>query len=282
MHLKRDVVSAAFACAVVVGGSSRARADSTPQVPPDKAACVAALDKAQASRAGRRLLESRASYVTCSHEACPDMIRDDCSKGLREVDEALPTLVLSASVDGKDATDAKVMLDGERLAGGLDGRAIPVDPGPHVARFERPGSGPVEVKVVAREGEKNRLVTGTFVVARAEPKLVKAEGSSFPVVPVAFAATGALALGGAFLMHVDMTDRANELGNECAPRCSQSDRDALSDRLVLRNVSLGVGIGALVVAAVTYVVASSSSGGSRPRNSSGASAASLRSAASGR
>ena len=84
---------------------------------------------------------------------------------------------------------------------------------------------------------------------------MKGEGSSFPVVPVAFAATGALALGGAFLMHVDMTDRANELGNECAPRCSQSDRDALSDRLVLRNVSLGVGIGALVVAAVTYVVA---------------------------
>ena len=251
MHLRLRIVSGALGCAALLGGTSVARAEEAP----DKAACVAALDEAQASRAGRKLIASRASYVRCSHEACPDMIRDDCSKGLREVDEALPTLVLSATVDGRDATDARVMLDGERL-GGLDGRALSVDPGPHVARFERPGSGPVEVKIVAREGEKNRLVTGTFVIPRAEPKQVKGEGTSFPVVPVAFATTGALALGGAFLMHVNMTNRANELGNECAPRCSQSDRDALSDRLVLRNVSLGVGIGALVAAAVTYVVAS--------------------------
>jgi hypothetical protein len=281
MYLKRGILSAVLGCATAFGGVPQARAEATSVGVPDKAACVAALDKAQASRAGRKLLEARASYVTCSHEACPDMVRDDCSKGLREVDEALPTLVLSASVDGRDATDAKVMLDGERLSGGLDGRAISVDPGPHVARFERPGSGPVEVKVVAREGEKNRLVTGTFVLLRAEAPLVKREGSSFPVVPVAFAATGALALGGAFLMHLDMTDRANELGNACAPRCSQSDRDALSDRLVLRNVSLGVGIGALVVAAVTYVVASSSSG-ARPPNPRGSFAAPLRSASSKR
>jgi hypothetical protein len=56
-------------------------------------------------------------------------------------------------------------------------------------------------------------------------------------------------------MHLTMTARANELGDTCAPTCSQSDRDDLSDRLILRNVALGVGIGALVVAAVTYVVA---------------------------
>jgi hypothetical protein len=217
------------------------------------AACIAALDNAQGSRASRKLLDARTSYVACSHEACPDMVRDDCSKGLREVDEALPTLVLSASVDGKDATDASVILDGERLTQGLDGRAIPVDPGPHLARFERPGSAVVEVKVVAREGEKNRLVNGTFVVPRSQNG-IRTEGQHFPVVPVAFAATGALALGGAFIETLSMTSRANDLGKECAPACPQSDRDALSDRLVLRNVALGVGLGALAVAAVTYVV----------------------------
>ena len=253
----RGAASVASLCALLVAPTI-ARAEGAPTSGPDKTACVAALDEAQASRAARKLLAARASYVTCSHEACPDMIRDDCSKGLREVDEAIPTLVLSASIDGKDATDAKAILDGERLAGGLDGRALPVDPGLHVARFERSGSGAVDVKIVAREGEKNRLVSATFAVPRAEAVQVKGEGSQmrFPTVPVAFAATGALALGGAFLVHLDMTDRANELGKTCAPRCSQSDRDALSDRLVLRNVSLGVGIGALVVAAVTYVVGS--------------------------
>ncbi len=254
------VKSAAWMAGTVVMmafiGSASADARPAPanNTLPSKAACVTALDKAQASRAGRKLLDARANYVTCSHEACPDMLRDDCAKGLREVDEALPSLVLSATVDGHDATDAKVILDGERLASGLDGRAVPVDPGPHVARFERPGAGHVEVKVVAREGEKNRLVTGTFVVSGSSSKPIKGEGSHFPYVPVAFAATGALALGGAFLMHLDMTDKANELGTTCAPHCPPSDRDALSDRLVLRNVSLVVGIGALAVAAVTYVV----------------------------
>lgn len=250
MHLKAAGIGA-VSLMTVFFGTLTARADA----PPSKAACVSALDHAQTSRAGRKLLESRASYVTCSHEACPDMIRDDCSKGLREVDEALPTLVLSASVDGKDATDAKASLDGERLTGGLQGRAIPVDPGPHVARFERPGSGPVEVKLVAREGEKNRLVTGVFVTpGHAGAGATKGEGSKFPVVPVTFAVGGVLALGGAFLVHLDMTSDANELGKSCAPRCAPSERDELSDRLILRNVSLGVGLGALAVAAVTYVM----------------------------
>lgn len=249
----RRAVAAAIGLGAVCA-ADHARADGPAAAAPNKAACVEALDKAQASRAGRKLLAARSSYVTCSHEACPDMIRDDCSKGLREVDEALPTLVLSASVDGHDATDAKALLDGERLTGGLDGRAIPVDPGPHVARFERPGSGFVEVKVVAREGEKNRLVTGTFVLPRSGGGQVRGEGQHFPYVPVAFAATGLIALGGAFYMHLQMTDDANRLGRDCAPYCSQSDRDALSDKLVLRNVSLGIGIGALAIAAVTYVV----------------------------
>jgi hypothetical protein len=217
-------------------------------------ACIAELDKAQLARANRKLLEARTSYVSCSHESCPDMLRDDCSKGLREVDEALPTLVLSASLDGTDATDAKVTLDGERLTTGLDGRAITVDPGPHTVRFERQGSGPVELKFVAREGEKNRLVSGTFLSFHSEGGKVKGEGQRFPIVPVTFAGIGAIALGGAAIMHLGMTDRANELGRECAPTCAQSDRDALSDRLVLRNVTIGVGLGALAVAAVTYVV----------------------------
>jgi hypothetical protein len=242
-------------CAALANAAPSARASTpAPASSQAKAACVAALDRAQASRAGRKLLDARESYVTCSNEACPDMIRDDCSKGLREVDEALPTLVLSASVDGKDVTEVKVTLDLKPLSGGVDGQAISVDPGPHVARFERPGGGSVEVKIVAREGEKNRLVSGTFVVSRPHGGPVKGEGAQFPIVPLTFAATGVIALGAAFVMHLNMTSEANSLGTDCAPACSQSDRDALSDKLVLRNVAVGVGLGALAVAAVTYVV----------------------------
>lgn len=245
------------AFSLVPAAASADQGASASSTQPDKAACVAAHGSAQVSRAGRKLIEARESYVRCAHDACPVVIREDCSKGLGEVDEALPTMVLSARLDGKDATDAEVSLDGEPLAGGLDGRAIPVDPGPHVVRFERPGSGLVEVKLVAREGEKNRLVTGTFVLPGMKAEQTKREGTQIPVVPIAFAASGVLALGTAFVMHMNLTHRAEELHGPggCAPMCPQSERDALSDQLVLRNVTLGVGLGAMVVAAVSYVFA---------------------------
>ena len=235
--------------------ASSAPSKTDPAVAAKKAECVAALDKAQASKASRKLVDARANYVTCSHEACPDMIREDCSKGLREVDESIPSITLAATIDGKDASDAKVSVDGEAIAGGLDGRSIPVDPGSHVVRLERPGSPPQEQKIVAREGQKNQLITGVFPGTRpAGGKVTTEGGTKLPVLPLALAGVGAVGLGTAFVMHLTMTAHANDLGNRCAPTCSQSDRDDLSDRLVLRNVALGVGVGALVVAAVTYVV----------------------------
>lgn len=258
MHVRIGTISVVGALLLFTSSASSAPSTKPdPAIAAKKAECVDALDKAQASKASRKLVDARADYVTCSHEACPDMIREDCSKGLREVDESLPSITLAATLDGKDVPDAKVSLDGELIDGGLDGRSIPLDPGSHVVRFERPGSPPQEQKIVAREGQKNQLITGVFPGTRPAGGRVTTEGGTkIPIVPVAFAAVGAVGLGTALVMHITMTAKANDLGNSCAPTCSQSDRDDLSDRLVLRNVALGVGIGALVIAAVTYVVTS--------------------------
>lgn len=256
MHVRLRSVATAAGCSLLLLASTASSAPKTdPAIAAKKAECVAALDKAQASKASRKLVDARTNYVTCSHEACPDMIREDCSKGLREVDESIPSITLAATIDGKDAPDAKVSVDGEAIDGGLDGRSIPLDPGSHVVRFERPGSPPQEQKIVAREGQKNQLITGVFPGTRPAGGKVSTEGTTkIPFVPLAIAGVGAIGLGTAFVMHLTMTSKANDLGNRCAPTCSQSDRDDLSDRLILRNVALGVGIGALVVAAVTYVV----------------------------
>src|SRR5687767_6782093 len=144
----------------------------------NKAACVAALDQGQSLQSSRRLKDARASYMQCASETCPAVLREDCSKLLNDVEAALPSIVLSAKVDGHDATDAKILLDGEMPEGALDGRSIIVDPGQHIARFERPGSAAVEVKIVAKEGEKNRLVVGSFVmprIAAPPPREIKTE-----------------------------------------------------------------------------------------------------------
>ncbi len=227
----------------------------------NKAQCVAALDEGQSLQSSRRLRDARARYMACAAETCPGVVREDCAKLLMDVDAALPSIVLSAKVDGHDATDAKMFLDGATPEGAAEGRSIVVDPGPHVARFERTGSAPIEVKIVAKEGEKNRLVVGSFVVPRIstmrEPREIKAEKSGPPVLPIVLAGTGALALGGSFLLRADANSRAEDLQARCAPACDPAERDALSDRLVLANVGLAVGLTALAASAVTWIIDSS-------------------------
>jgi hypothetical protein len=86
---------------------------------------------------------------------------------------------------------------------------------------------------------------------------VKAEKSGPPVLPIVLAGTGALAIGGSFLLRADANSRAEDLRSRCAPACDGAERDALSDRLVLANVGLAVGLTALAASAVTWIVDSS-------------------------
>jgi hypothetical protein len=79
------------------------------------------------------------------------------------------------------------------------------------------------------------------------------ESGRFPVLPVILGGTGLLALGGSFYVRLNADSDADRLRNSCAPSCDQSSRDALSDKLVVANVALGVGIGAIALAAATWL-----------------------------
>jgi hypothetical protein len=223
----------------------------------NKAQCVAALDEGQSLQSSRRLKDARARYMACAAETCPGVVREDCSKLLNDVEAALPSIVLSAKVDGHDVTDAKMLLDGQAPEGAEEGRSIVVDPGAHVARFERMGSAPIEVRIVAKEGEKNRQVVGSFIIPRiatTQPVNITSEKRGLPILPIALAGTGALAIGGSFLLRADANSRAEDLQARCAPACDAAERDSLSDRLVLANVGLAVGLTALAASAVTWIL----------------------------
>ena len=218
--------------AVVLLASASARADET--AGPErattlapKAECVSHLDRAQSLQTARKLRDARASYLACSAPACPELLREDCARSLVELDAALPSFVFSARADGHDVTDARVLLDGEAVSAALDGHAVALDPGTHVVRFERAGGGVSEMRVVAREGERNRGVSATFMTTTPEPTMPKPEAGS--------------------------SRDADRLRSSCAPSCDQSSRDALSDKLVVANVALGVGIGAIALAAATWL-----------------------------
>jgi hypothetical protein len=243
---------------VVVLASATAAADeaatpeSTSAAP--KAECIAQLDHAQSLQSARKLREARASYLACSAGSCPELLREDCARSLVDLDATIPSVVFSARADGHDVTDGRVLLDGEAVSSALDGHAVTLDPGTHVVRFERAGGGVSEMRIVAREGEKNRSVSATFMSSTPEPEKPKVEsGRGFPVLPVILGGTGLLALGGSLYVRLNADSQADQLRGSCAPSCDQSSRDALSDKLVVANVALGVGIGAIALAAATWL-----------------------------
>jgi hypothetical protein len=257
------LVLAAFGVAALLGAAPAAAegsaaptlaAPASPAIddaPAPKAACVSQLDRAQLLQSAHKLQSARLAYLACSAPACPELVREDCARSLVELAAMIPTVVFSARADGRDVTDARVLLDGEAVSSALDGRAIALDPGGHVARFERAGGGVSEVRLVAREGEKNRPVGATFLNAAIPPP--RAESGRSLALPLVLGGTGLLALGGSFYVRLSADADADHLRNTCAPSCAQSSRDALSDKLVVANVALGVGVGALALAAATWL-----------------------------
>ena len=243
--------AAAFGAAALLASASAGAQEVNASA---KAECVNQFDRAQSMQTARKLRDARTSFFACSADACPELVREDCTRSLVELQRALPTVVFSARADGRDITDARVLLDGEAIASALDGHAVTIDPGSHLARFEREGGGVYEVRLVAREGEKNRPVSATFIsVTPASAEKPKAESGRFPTLPVILGGTGLLAIGGSFYLRLDANADAQRLHGSCAPSCDQSSRDALSDKLVVANVALGVGIGALALAAATWL-----------------------------
>jgi len=255
MSLIRSLAPAALAALAALASTRPARAQDSADAPDkaDKAECVAALDRAQSMQSARKLRAARASYLACSAAACPELVREDCTRSLVDLDASMPTVTFSAREGGHDVADARVLLDGEAVASALDGHAVAVDPGSHVARFERAGGGAVEIKLVAREGEKNRAVTATFASAPPAERAPKTESGRFPVLPAVLGGAGLLAIGGSFYVRLNADADADEMRRTCAPACNASARDALSDQLVVANVALGVGVGALALAAATWL-----------------------------
>jgi hypothetical protein len=154
--------SAVFALALVLTAAGAANAG------PTRKECIQASEDAQLLRIKAQLVSARAKLVECSSDACPKVVRKDCSGWLDEVDRALPTVVLGARDSrGKDLTDVHVTLDGAALVDRLDGKAVAIDPGAHTLRFETAGEPAHEEKIVVREGEKNRIVS--VVIGKAAP-----------------------------------------------------------------------------------------------------------------
>jgi len=153
MTRTRSIVVLLLSCVAlpIVGARSAAAAD------PTTAECLAANEASLAARSQQKLRDARAKLLLCAAPSCPRDVREECTRGVNEINAALPTIVFEAKDDaGADLIAVKVTMDGEVLADRLEGAALPVDPGAHTFAFESAGHSKTEKQFLIREGDKGR------------------------------------------------------------------------------------------------------------------------------
>lgn len=210
-------------------------------------------------------------FRACSASQCPKVVRSDCAKALAQLEESQPSIVVAAQdSSGADLQGVRVQIDGRAVTSRLDGSPIAVDPGEHSFDFAAEGYPAIAQKLVIRVSEKNRLVRVTFQSPVKEPVKppppAKPEeprpaegGGGAPVLAYILGGVGVLGLGSFAYFGLTSKSELQDLRSSCAPFCDQGQLDDVKTKMLVADVSLGVGIVALGAAAVLFLTHSSSS-----------------------
>jgi len=240
----------------------------------EASACGAAYEEAQVARSESRLRAARDALASCMRAECPEFVRNDCARWLNEVELALPSIVLIAKSGATELEDVHVSFDGARLRDRIDGKAVTVDPGRHVLRFEAVARAPVDVEVIIHEGDKNRVIEANFPSDRPKPAVLpKAEHAPANeahsrALPYALLGVGALGLASFTTFALLGNADKRELEQRCSPDCTDSEVSALHTKYVIADASLA--IGAVAIGAASYLLfttageSSKQSRGTRP------------------
>jgi hypothetical protein len=247
------------------------------------AACIEANEQAGPLRHAGKLREARASLRLCSAEACPIVVRKDCLAGAAQADADVPTITFSVQgPDGNDLTAVTVTLDGQPLVDRLDGKAVDVDPGEHVFRFEAAGLPPVEKHLVVTQGQKNRQervqlgampagATPGSVVDKPKPSSQRTTGIIVGGVGLGVGVAGVVAglVATAEWSAAKTACGAKNFPATCAnPAAASSDRSATVAASDVADIGIGLGAAALVTGIVMVVLAPPPDRG-RPSTSGG-------------
>ncbi len=258
--VRNSLVVAALAC--LLASPSSWAAGSTQRE------CSAAYQDAQVAMKRAKLQSAREALQRCLAEKCSAILRQPCLEWLGEVETRQPTvLVTFRDANGTLRTDATLSIDGQTVGKNWAGTALPVDPGLRRFRIESPGSPVVEEERLVVEGEK--LASLVFAAKTAAPKLaaltsLPSDGSvavpnvavakARPIPPSAVISAGGslLALGafGGFALWGRAGER--EL-SACRGMCSASQVDGVKSRYLAADISLGVAVGAGVLAAILFL-----------------------------
>jgi hypothetical protein len=223
--------------------------------------CVAAHLANQKLRKQGKLMAAQKELLVCVQEECPPPVRADCTEWLGETEAEMPSVVVGCKdASGKDAVAVRLTIDGQPVGETLDGRPIALDPGPHTLVCEHGGKKKTE-QIVLQMGQKNRAITCDFTVAKPQAEPVEIDKGE----PVAAYILGALSLG-AFASFAAFAvvgeNEADELDETCGESavppnqpntCTEDQIQAVRNKLIVADVSLGVGVALLGVAVGLFV-----------------------------
>jgi hypothetical protein len=284
-HLHRTRASIVCVCVcgvLVIASIAGARRASAAE---DDRACSAAYARAQERERGAHLLEARELLQTCAKASCGKVLYEACTAMFTQIEADIPSIV-PVVTDGAGAprVDVQVSIDGEPLAARIDGRAFRVDPGMHEFAFSMRDAVFATRKVLVVQGKHNRAISvaadasgrpvadKNAVVASAaseathEPAAAPPEGTKLAAGNVVaeqqprrgslaltytLASVGAVGIAGFGLM-TEWGRRDNALLAQCSPFCPQASVTHVRRMYVAADVSLGVGIAAVVGAFWAY------------------------------
>jgi hypothetical protein len=250
----RGMFAVVAATAALLASETVARADEREQ-------CATAADQAQQLRDEGNYRRAREQLLVCARDVCPTPIKRDCLEWLSQLENVAPTIVLAAKEGTRDLSDVKVSVDGAVVTDKLDGKPLQMDLGRHTFKFEYAGQ-TKEEDVIIGAGQKNRSVSVTFTAKSAAPVVPpppkQTEGSIVPALVVGGVGVVALGIGTFFWLGGSSDISTMESGcgkghEQGKGNCLQSDVDKAKAKLLVGDISVGVGLVALGVATYLFL-----------------------------
>ena len=215
----------------------------------DDAACQASYVAGQKKyKLEHDLLAGRAQLLVCA-QACPDQLRASCGTWLKEIDAALPSIVISArDARGRARSDVTVDVDGAPVSW-TAGQPIEVNPGTHAVRVHA-RERTFDQTIVVSAGEKLKTVD---VVTEQAPVEITRTTRPVPVAAWVLAGVGAVAFASFATFGLWTTlEYVNTSG--CSPSCDPSKRDdAFQAKTIAADISLGVAVATLASSLVVFL-----------------------------
>jgi hypothetical protein len=211
------------------------------QEAPTKESCIESNVATQRSRLAGKLRAARKAAIACAAAACPAPIQAECAGWLRQIDLALPRVVLHA-YDGRGVRldRVRVFVDGELVATTLDGRSVPIDPGTHEFRFVRPDGASITLRQTIAEGETRRSIDARFAAAPVVQEPEPAEGGFSPVLPLVLVGVAGASSFAFFALRGRSLE--NEFREDCAPECDRDDTRSVRTSYLIADISLGISL----------------------------------------